>query len=95
MKRFYLQGLALIIGFIALMCVISVIDTRYTREARVDSIEGNVITFEDENGNFWEWEKEENEKEYKVKERVILKMDTKGTDRVIEDDVIRRVKRGV
>lgn len=95
MKRFYLQGLALIISFIALMCVVSVIDTRYTREARVDSIEGNVITFEDENGNFWEWEKEENEKEYKVKERVILKMDTKGTDRVIEDDVIRGVKRGV
>ena len=95
MKRFYLQGLALIISFIALMCVINVIDTRYTREARVDSIEGNVITFEDENGNFWEWEKEENEKEYKVKERVTLKMDTKGTDRVIEDDVIRRVKRGV
>jgi len=95
MKRFYLQGLALIISFIALMYVINVIDTRYTREARVDSIEGNVITFEDENGNFWEWEKEENEKEYKVKERVVLKMDTKGTDRVIEDDVIRRVKRGV
>ena len=95
MKRFYLQGLALIISFIALMCIISVIDTRYTREARVDSIKGNVITFENENGNFWEWEKEENEKEYKVKERVILKMDTKGTDRIIEDDVIRRVKRGV
>lgn len=95
MKRFYLQGLVLIISFITLMCVINVIDTRYTREAKVNSIEGNIITFEDENGNFWEWEKEENEKEYKVKERVILKMDTKGTDRVIEDDVIRGVKRGV
>ena len=95
MKRFYLQGIILLVGFIALMCVIDKIDTRYTRQAKVNSIEQNVITFEDENGNFWEWEKEEKEREYKVKEKVSLIMNTKGTDTEIRDDEIIRVKRGV
>lgn len=95
MKRFYLQGIILLVGFIALMCVIDKIDTRYTRQAKVNSIEQNVITFEDEDGNFWEWEKGEEEKEYKVKEKVSLIMNTKWTDTKIEDDEIVRVKRGV
>ena len=58
------------------------------------SIEGNVIVFEDEERMFWEWEKEENEKEYSINENVKLVMyDNYTLD--CEDDEIRKVKREV
>lgn len=83
---------AIICTFILGLC--SHIESTYTKECKVVSVEGNVITFEDEERNFWEWEKEEKEKEYFVNESVKLVMyDNYTLD--CEDDEIRKVKRGV
>ena len=90
-KRFFIQSIALIFGFIFLAIVIDKIDSTYTREAKVNSIEGNIITFEDTNGNFWEWEQEK--EDFQIKEKVTLIMDTRGTDTNIRDDEIVRIKR--
>ena len=93
-KTFYLESVIIVLCFISLFILINRIETRYTRNAKVNSIEKNVITFEDETGHFWEWEKEEDEKDYKIKEKVVLKMHTNNTDNKVEDDIIIRVKRG-
>lgn len=94
-KRFIIYSIILVVVFVAILVLCSHIETTYTREARVITIEENEITFLDENDNLWVWEKENNEQEYKENEIVVLKMNTKGTDTKVEDDEIVRVKRGV
>ena len=94
-KRFIIYSIILVAVFVTILTLCSHIETTYTREARVITIEGNEIIFLDENDNLWVWEKEDNEQEYKENEIVVLKMNTKGTDTKIEDDEIVRVKRGV
>ncbi len=94
-KRFIIYSIILVAVFVAILTLCYHIETTYTREARVITIEGKEITFLDENNNLWIWEKEDNEQEYKENEAVVLKMNTKGTDTKVEDDEIVRVKRGV
>lgn len=94
-KKFIIYSIILVAVFVTILTLCSHIETTYTREARVITIEGNEIIFLDENDNLWVWEKEDNEQEYKENEIVVLKMNTKGTDTKIEDDEIVRVKRGV
>ena len=65
--------------------------TIYTRQAVVDSINDNVITFVDDCGYLWEWELED-EKPYTVGERVSLQMDDMNTESVC-DDIIKAVER--
>ena len=62
----------------------------YTRQAVVDSISGNLITFYDNCGYMWQWE-EDTEKQYTVCEKVILYMDDMNTN-TIYDDVIITIK---
>ena len=62
----------------------------YTRQAVVDNINGNLITFCDNCGYMWEWE-EDVEKSYTVGEKVILRMDDMNTI-TIYDDVIIAIK---
>lgn len=90
-KRFFVQSVALIFSFIFLAIVIDKIDSTYCREAKVNSIEGNTVTFEDSNGNFWEWE--QTREQFQIKEKVTLIMNTKGTDLKIQDDEIVKIKR--
>lgn len=90
-KRFFVQSVALIFSFIFLAIVIDKIDSTYRREAKVNSIEGNTVTFEDSSGNFWEWE--QTREQFQIKEKVTLIMNTKGTDSNIRDDEIIKIKR--
>ena len=62
----------------------------YTRQAVVDSINGNLVTFCDNCGYTWQW-KEEEENPYAVGEKVILYMDDMNTN-TIYDDVIITIK---
>ena len=62
----------------------------YTRQAVVDSINGNLLTFCDNCGYMWQWE-EEAEKQHTVGEKVILYMDDMNTE-TIYDDVIITIK---
>lgn len=59
----------------------------YTRQAVVDSINDNLITFMDNCGYMWEWE-EDAKKSYTVGEKVILYMDDMNTTTVYDDVII-------
>lgn len=85
-------GLGLMVGFFLLIGFVGNIETHYTRDAKVVSIDGNVVTFECECGYLWDWEKE-NYESYRKGDKVTLKMFTSGTDSVITDDTIEEVKR--
>ena len=62
----------------------------YTRQAVVDSINGNLITFYDNCGYMWQWE-EDTEKQYAIGEKITLCMDDMNTE-TIYDDVIITIK---
>ena len=58
----------------------------YTRQAVVDSINGNIVTFCDDCGYMWQWE--EAEKKYIVGEKVTLCMDDMNTKTIYDDAII-------
>ena len=62
----------------------------YTRQAVVNSIDGDIVTFYDNCGYMWQWE-EEAEKQYTAGEKVVLYMDDMNTN-TIYDDVIITIK---
>lgn len=65
---------------------------RYSIDATVCAVDGVEIYFEDCKGDIWTYEKDGSE-DYKLGDKVILKMHTNYTDNIITDDVIRKVKR--
>ena len=62
----------------------------YTRQAVIDSIDGNIVTFYDNCGYMWQWQ-EDTENQYTVGKKVILYMDDMNTN-TIYDDVIITIK---
>lgn len=62
----------------------------YTRQAVVDSINGNLVTFCDNCGYMWELQ-EDAKNPYIVGEKVMLYMDDMNTE-TIYDDVIITIK---
>ena len=62
----------------------------YSRSARVEQVNDGIITFIDRTGNEWEYEKED-DKLVKMGQKVKLIMNTKGTEEV-EDDIIIKVR---
>ena len=62
----------------------------YVRDAKVDKVENNIVTFLDHTGNLWEWKIEDDENYCKNQEvRLIMNnMDTPD----ISDDTIVKVK---
>ena len=62
----------------------------YTRNAKVDSIEGNIVTFVDTTDNEWTWKMSDNES-YEEGQEVKLVMSTLDTDDMT-DDVILKIK---
>lgn len=79
----------MLITIILLLVLSSYIDTHYTRDARVDSIEDNVVTFIDTCGYTWEATDVDNIVEGQI---VVLKMHTNHTDSIISDDIIVGIK---
>ena len=62
----------------------------YSREATVEKIEDNIVTFIDTTDNEWEWELEEGEK-YQENQKVKLIMSNLDTVN-ITDDIILRIR---
>lgn len=60
----------------------------YTRQAVVDSIDGNMIIFVDNCGYSWEWEEEEEENPYIIGEKVTLRMDDMNTQTIFDDKIL-------
>ena len=87
--RTIIKRIMMLITIILLLVLSSYIDTHYTRDARVDSIENNVVTFIDTCGYIWEATDVDNIVEGQT---VVLKMHTNHTDSIISDDVIVGIK---
>ena len=66
----------------------STVGTTYTREARVDEVSNGWTTFVDDNGEGWDYYTTD----YTMGEKVVMVMDTNGTDNDITDDVILEIK---
>lgn len=79
----------MLIALVLLLASTSYINTHYTRDAWVDSIEDNVVTFVDTCGYTWEATDVDNMVEGQT---VVLKMHNHHTDNVVSDDVIVSIK---
>jgi hypothetical protein len=82
------QGMNVAVGMFEWLSRTNV-NTHYTRDAWVDSIENNVVTFIDSCGYTWEADEVDNIVEGQT---VVLKMHTNHTDSIVSDDVIVSIK---
>lgn len=80
--------LMLLVIIITVM-ITSHIESHYTREAMVQSMEDNTVVFVDNMGYTWEATDVENITEGQVVE---LKMFTNHTNDIIHDDIIKSIK---
>lgn len=66
----------------------------YTREAYVESNNGEELILTDIRGHMWGWSIETLE-EFRLKENDIvkLKFDNNGTDEIVEDDILIKIKK--
>ena len=86
-KRLCVTGMLVIVCICYCLC--SYVETHYTREAEVVSVDGTTIEVEDKRGFLWAFDGEGFEEGDSVK----MKMFTNCTDSVISDDVIEDVKK--
>ncbi len=63
------------------------VGSTYSREARVDKAEGNIVTFIDTTGNLWEWELTDSES-YQEGESVKLIMSDMNTAGITDDEIL-------
>lgn len=75
--------------FIVLPGIGGYIETHYTREAKVVSIENEIIVVEDKIGMLWEFEGDS----FEINDDVKMKMFNNYTDETIKDDEIISIKR--
>lgn len=88
-RRARVQMIGLIVILIVLLMLSSYIDTRYTREATVNSINGTTVKFVDTLGYTWTATDVDNIVEGQT---VVLKMYTNNTNGIITDDEIVKIK---
>ena len=88
MFKNWLKSIAVVFIFCAVLSILSIIETTYTRKAIVIKVKNNIVTVEDESGNLWQFLADDFEKGESVK----LIMDDHHT-LAIEDDIIKDFKR--
>ena len=81
--------LVLILGLILAWMIIFTGDRIVVRKGYVKSVEGEVVTIITSCGNVWEWS--EDNTTYSTGDYVKLVMSNAGTEKVIEDDVIKLI----
>lgn len=86
-RRGYVVIMLLVI--ITTVMITSHIESHYTREAIVQSVEDNTVVFVDNMGYTWEASEIENITEGQIVE---LKMFTNHTNDIINDDIIKSIK---
>lgn len=89
LKRKGVQIMFIGILFTAALILCGQIETTYTRDAVVISVEQDEVTVEDATGNIWEFYGDD----FFVGEEVILTMDNNNTDNNIFDDFIKDVEK--
>ncbi len=88
-KRRRVQITLLVIAIISLALLSSYIESHYKRQATVDTIENNVVTFIDSCGYTWTAINVDNIVEGQT---VTLKMYTNNTNNIITDDEIVKIE---
>lgn len=83
MKKFVI-GLLVVIGVIGCISVLNTMESTYTRNGEVISVNGEVVTVEDKSGFLWELKTDE----LKEGQSVCLTMNDNHTDSIIKDDII-------
>lgn len=86
-RRGYVVIMLLVI--ITTVIITSHIESHYTKEAIVQSVEDNIVVFVDNMGYTWEASEIENITEGQIVE---LKMFTNHTNDIINDDIIKSIK---
>ena len=65
-------------------------EQNYMRTGIVSNIQNGVVMIEDTTGNTWKWNTEKGE-DFKIGEKVALKMNANGSVEDFEDDIIKKV----
>lgn len=93
-KVLIILKLALALYIISFVIYFANINNYYTREAYVESNNGEELILTDVRGHRWGWTVETLE-EFQLKENDIvkLKFDNNGTDEIVEDDILIKIKR--
>lgn len=82
-----MKGITLALTLTLLLSIFSCVDKTYYREGVVDKVEGLSVCVVDTTGEEWWYDDC-----YATKgDKVILKMDTNGTDEYIKDDIIKDI----
>ena len=85
MKQFLIRLIVSIV-IIAFLVLCFHMEATYTVKAKVHSVEGNKVTFEDTTGNLFSCYTEEDSPNIHKGEKFILKFDHKGTEADRTDD---------
>lgn len=93
-KALIILKLALALYIIFFIIFFVNINNHYTREAYVESNNGEELILTDIRGHRWGWTIETLE-EFQLKENDIvkLKFDNNGTDEIVEDDILIKIKK--
>ena len=65
--------------------LLNTIESRYTRDVTVKSVEGTVITIEDKQGYIWEF----NGDDYKVGQHITVVMNDNHTSNIFDDEIVK------
>ena len=93
-KRNLTFAFGITVIFILVMFFIGQLTKSYSREAYVEYNNGEEIVFTDVHGHMWGWTIETKEEYLLAKgDKVILTFNNNGTDEVIEDDILTKIKK--
>lgn len=93
-KRNMILLISTITIFILVMFFVGQLTKNYSREAYVEYNNGEEIVFTDVRGHMWGWTIETKEEYSLAKgDKVILTFNNNGTDEVIEDDILTKIKK--
>lgn len=93
MKMNKISRMLIVVLLVVLVAIFLYGSGKYSREAYVENNNGEEIIFTDVRGHRWGWFIETiEEHSLKPGNKVILFFDTNGTDEIIEDDILKKVK---
>ena len=89
--RKFLMYLIAVLMMIGILVLGNYVEIHYSREATVTDRNGEIVTVVDMTGNEWEFAVDEDDT-LQVGNSVKLRMNTRGTDSDITDDIVENYK---
>lgn len=87
----YVKGFLVLAFLLCALGIVGYVETHYSQECTIYEVKGDVVTFEDRNGNLWDYmDLDSNFKN--EKQKYILIFDNNTTDHILTDDTIVKVK---